>query len=188
VRDRGRAPGPDTAEPLTARRSSATALLALLALLSSGACAGDGAGDTDGDPAITSDSGAGTAALEPVDTVRLIVRRDPGLGEYLAVHDGRPLYVFTVDSADGTQCTGACAERWQPLLVRATTRLHAPSVAQSALGTVSRTRDLVQVTVRGAPLYVPPDTALGLASQGRREFGGIWRGVAPDGRVIPGGR
>jgi predicted lipoprotein with Yx(FWY)xxD motif len=95
------------------------------------------------------------------------------------------LYSFSADSRGRSNCSGACARAWPPLLTKGT------PVARGAasgplLGTTRRRDGSLQVTYRGHPLYLyVGDTRPGeVLCQGVEEYGGLWTVVSPRGRAI----
>jgi predicted lipoprotein with Yx(FWY)xxD motif len=100
--------------------------------------------------------------------------------------DGRGfvLYAFTADRRGRSVCTGACAKRWPPLLVKA--GAHAGTGAKaSLLGTSRRADGTIQVTYAGRPLYYyVGDTKPGeILCQNVSEFGGLWLVVRANGTL-----
>ncbi|MDQ2968089.1 MAG: hypothetical protein M3R37_07200 [Actinomycetota bacterium] len=101
--------------------------------------------------------------------------------------DGRgfALYGFTRDPRGKSVCVGACAKAWPPYLVK--TRPQAGSgVKARLLGTTKRADGKLQVTYAGRALYyyVGDHRAGQILCQDVTEFGGVWRVVRPDGRLV----
>jgi predicted lipoprotein with Yx(FWY)xxD motif len=100
------------------------------------------------------------------------------IGSVLVSADGMTLYRFDKDKGTGSNCNGACAQTWPPLLVSGTPT-GSPDLG-GALGVISRADGTTQVTYQGHPLYhfaadrQPGDTK----GDG---FGGIWHAVRPAG-------
>jgi len=81
-------------------------------------------------------------------TVRLV--DDPKLGQILTDNQGMTLYVFAKDQTNASNCNGACATIWPPLIVfDGAVNARAPG----SLGVVSRSDGSMQVTYNGMPLY-----------------------------------
>lgn len=76
--------------------------------------------------------------------------RVPGLGNILESGQ-RPLYVWVNDPKGQSTCTGGCATIWPPLLVSAKAAHHLGRV--SGLGTIHRSKGVLQVTIHGHALY-----------------------------------
>lgn len=73
------------------------------------------------------------------------------LGNYLVALDMKALYYRTNDSANQSNCYGACASTWPPFLA-----FEIPTVSPNITGTVgliTRTDGTRQVTYNGWPLY-----------------------------------
>jgi predicted lipoprotein with Yx(FWY)xxD motif len=101
--------------------------------------------------------------------------------------DGRgfALYAFTRDPRGKSVCAGACARAWPPYVVK--TRPQAGSgVKAPLLGTTKRADGKLQVTYAGRALYyyVGDRQAAQILCQNVTEFGGVWRVVRPDGRLV----
>jgi predicted lipoprotein with Yx(FWY)xxD motif len=101
--------------------------------------------------------------------------------------DGRgfALYAFTRDPHGRSVCAGHCARAWPPYVV--TTRPQAGSGVKAwLLGTSKRADGKLQVTYAGRALYyyVGDRHARQILCQNVTEFGGIWRVLRPDGRLV----
>ncbi len=99
--------------------------------------------------------------------------------------EGRALYLFEKEDSDRSQCYGACAVAWPPLLTDGEPRA-AGGARASQLSTTKRSDGKTQVTYRGHPLYYyEGDTAPGeVGCQNVNEFGGLWLVVDPSGNAI----
>ncbi len=120
--------------------------------------------------------------------VTLKVGKNDKLGSFLTDGDGRTLYVFQKDTANTSNCNGACAQNW-PALIASGQPAAGDGVTGSLIGTTARSDGSKQVTYSGRPLYHyagdknPGDTA----GQG---IGGVWSVVSPSGQPMlsaPGG-
>jgi predicted lipoprotein with Yx(FWY)xxD motif len=102
------------------------------------------------------------------------------LGAIVVDGSGRTLYRFDKDSASPptSNCTGACAQLWPPVLVG--TQISLAGVDRSLLGTIKRSDGSVQLTLHGWPLYrYAGDTAPGqINGEG---LDGTWFAVRPTG-------
>jgi predicted lipoprotein with Yx(FWY)xxD motif len=101
--------------------------------------------------------------------------------------DGRgfALYAFTRDPRGKSVCIGACARAWPPYLVQ--TRPQAGGgVKARLLRTTKRADGRLLVTYAGRALYyyVGDRNAGQILCQNVTEFGGVWRVVRPDGRLV----
>ena len=102
------------------------------------------------------------------------------LGAIVVDSSGRTLYRFDKDSASPptSNCTGACAQLWPPVLVG--TQISLSGIDRSLLGTIRRPDGSVQLTLHGWPLY----RYAGDATPGQingEGIGGTWFAVRPTG-------
>jgi predicted lipoprotein with Yx(FWY)xxD motif len=107
-------------------------------------------------------------------------------GKVLAAANGHALYLFTADTASKSNCIGACASVWRPLLTSSRpVAAKGSGVNAKLLGTVRRGRGL-QVTYNGHPLYLfAKDKRAGQTSgEGARQFGGHWYLVNTRGNAV----
>lgn len=126
-----------------------------------------------------------TAAATPAsDQVTVTAKHDRKLGVILAAGArDMTVYMFKADHGTHSNCSGACANVWPPVIGRPT----ATGTARAAeLGTVLRSDGTRQVTYRGHPLYrYAKDGDAGDAyGAGITEFGAAWYALAPSGKVI----
>ena len=101
--------------------------------------------------------------------------------------DGRGyvLYGYTADGRNRSNCSGACAAAWPPLIVK--TRPSAGSGASARLlGTTRRRDGRLQATYAGKPLYYyVGDRRPGqILCQNVREFGGLWLVLRASGAYV----
>jgi predicted lipoprotein with Yx(FWY)xxD motif len=102
------------------------------------------------------------------------------LGTIVVDGSGRTLYRFDKDSASPptSNCTGACAQLWPPVLVG--TQITLSGIDRSLLGTIKRSDGSVQLTLNGWPLYrYAGDSAPGQVNG--EGVGGVWFAVRPTG-------
>ena len=76
-----------------------------------------------------------------------------GLGQVLVDAAGQTLYVYTLDHANHSTCTGGCAKVWPPLLLHKGTTKAVAGPGVKDLGTIRRGGRL-QVTSHKMPLYL----------------------------------
>lgn len=117
--------------------------------------------------------------------VTLQARQSVAWGPVIVDQDGRSLYVFSLDNASGN--AGACAEeclrKWPPLLTEGPPAT-GPGVEADRVSTITRPEGM-QVTYDGWPLYYYLEDQGGdTHGQDKREFGGPWHLIAPDGAVV----
>jgi len=102
--------------------------------------------------------------------------------------DGRGfvLYGFTRDRLGKSACTGACAKAWPPYIVKSRPRA-GQGVSAARLGTTKRRDGSLQATYAGRPLYyyIGDKKPGQILCQNVTEFGGIWRVIRPNGRLVP---
>ena len=92
------------------------------------------------------------------------------------------LYMYTRDSANQSNCSGACLEAWPPLLTQGQPSL-GEGVDDSLVGTAVLKDGSLIVTYNKMPLYTwykdtRPGDATGQGSQN------VWYVVSPDGKVV----
>ncbi|MGW2230135.1 hypothetical protein [Streptomyces formicae] len=135
----------------------------------------------------------GKPATKPVQRkwVQLSAGKAGALDPVVVNGSGFTLYRFDKDTASPSKsnCEGACATTWPPVLVNPGGKIFVDGVDPSAVGVITRSDGTHQVTVGGWPVYRfskdlrPGDTN----GQG---VGGTWFGVRPDGGKAgqPGGQ
>jgi predicted lipoprotein with Yx(FWY)xxD motif len=92
-------------------------------------------GSSGASPAVSTKAISGTSPA----TVTVSSARVGALGAVLVDQSGVTLYRFTLDAKDTSNCTGACAAAWPPLMVPAGGDLKAGGGLNAAiLGTIGR--------------------------------------------------
>jgi predicted lipoprotein with Yx(FWY)xxD motif len=106
-------------------------------------------------------------------------------GSALVTGDGKPLYVFSLDTGGTSACTGDCTSEWPPLASQGSPAA-GEGVDATKLGTITRDDGTMQVTYNGHPLYTfADDTGSGDAGgQGMEDNGGTWHLISPEGEPI----
>jgi predicted lipoprotein with Yx(FWY)xxD motif len=115
-----------------------------------------------------------------------MLKTDKGsAGIWLTDSAGRTLYLYTKDKGTTSECYGACAKAWPPLLTTGPVTISGQFTVQGDLGTTTRTDGTKQVTYGGHPLYYyAGDTAPGQTKgQG---VGGVWFLIGPVANVMNG--
>ncbi|MGC9156032.1 MAG: COG4315 family predicted lipoprotein [Ferrimicrobium sp.] len=106
-----------------------------------------------------------------------------GYGTILTSKAGQTYYLFTGDTKGKSNCTGACAKAWPPVV-------GSPAVSGGAssklVGTITRANGQKQVTYDGHPLYTfASDTGPHqINGEGINAFGGHWYVISPTGKAI----
>lgn len=132
-------------------------------------------------------SGSATSGSAASGSVLALKTESGSQGIWLTNSSGRTLYVFTKDKGSTSECYGACATAWPPLLATGPVTISGKFTVPSDLGTTTRTDGTKQVTYGGHPLYYfAGDTAAGQTKgQG---VGGVWFLVGPVANVMKGSK
>jgi len=110
---------------------------------------------------------------------------DSEYGTVVANGRGEALYLFDRERKGKSECYGACAKAWPPVLSKGKPRA-AAGADPSLLGTTRRRNGKLQVTYAGQPLYYYVGDSPGtILCHDVDEFGGTWLVVQPDGRPAP---
>jgi predicted lipoprotein with Yx(FWY)xxD motif len=122
-------------------------------------------------------------ALATPATVRINSASSSKLGERVAVNvQGLTLYALSPETASHLLCkSNECLSFWPPVTVPSRkTKLKAGPGVQGSLGVLRRSNGVLQVTLRGLPLYrFARDRGKGEANgQGIKSFGGTWGAVS----------
>jgi len=155
--------------------------------------AGCGGDDDSSDSASTTGEATEAAApsggygAPPADTAAngtSIKVSDSQFGQILFDADDQAIYLFDKESGPTSECYGACAEAWPPVLSEGEPEAGAGAKA-SLLGTTDRTDGSTQVTYNGHPLYYYVDDPPGeVLCHDVEEFGGLWLVVDPSGEAV----
>jgi predicted lipoprotein with Yx(FWY)xxD motif len=102
-------------------------------------------------------------------------------GRIVADRRGQALYLFAKEKSKRSECYGACAKAWPPVLTKAQ-----PTAGKGArkglLGTTKRRNGKLQLTYAGHPMYYYVDDSPGVVKcHNVSEFGGLWLVVKPNG-------
>jgi predicted lipoprotein with Yx(FWY)xxD motif len=127
-------------------------------------------------------SAGGAAVLAQPNPAVKAVRSSYGM--ILADGRGQAVYVFGRERHGTSECYGACAKAWPPVIAKG--RPAAGRGARRALlGTTRRRDGRRQLTYDGRPLYYYVGDSPGrVLCQNVREFGGLWTVVRPDGAPV----
>jgi predicted lipoprotein with Yx(FWY)xxD motif len=175
--------------------------IALLALVAVAAALAAGCGDEDSD----GNSGAGQSDVAMRDESGAAMRDDVAMkserssssaegrlikavgseyGQVVSDAKGEAFYIFDKESSARSECYGACARAWPPVLTSGRPRA-GKGVRGKLLGTTRRTNGKLQVTYDGQPLYYYVDDSPGnILCQNVSEFGGLWLVVSPGGAPV----
>jgi len=105
-------------------------------------------------------------------------------GRVLADGRGEAFYLFDKEQTNKSQCFGACARAWPPVLTKSRPRA-GKGAKGKLLGTTRRPNGKRQVTYAGRPLYYYVDDSPGtILCQDVEEFGGLWLVVKPSGQPV----
>ncbi|WP_327351528.1 hypothetical protein [Streptomyces sp. NBC_01304] len=127
----------------------------------------------------------GAPATKPVQRkwVQLSAAQAGNLNPVVVNGAGFTLYRFDKDTASPSKsnCSGACATTWPPVLVDPRGKIFVDGVQPSAVGVITRDDGTHQVTIGGWPVYrFSKDTKPG--DTNGQGVGGTWFGVTPDGQ------
>jgi predicted lipoprotein with Yx(FWY)xxD motif len=125
------------------------------------------------------DAMKGGDAMKPAGTKLKVV--DSEYGAVVANGKGEALYLFDREKRGRSECYGACAAAWPPVLTKGKPRAGA-GADQSLFGTTKRRNGKLQVTYAGQPLYYYVGDSPGtILCHDVDEFGGTWLVIKPDG-------
>jgi predicted lipoprotein with Yx(FWY)xxD motif len=150
-------------------------------------CGGDDddSGDETTAPAAAAPTTTATqTAQQAAATGTTIKTSNSQYGQVLFGGDDRAIYYFDKEKGSTSECYGACAEAWPPVLTEG-----APQPGQGAqaglLGTTERDDGTTQVTYDGHPLYYYVDDPKGeVLCHNVNEFGGLWLAVQGNGQPV----
>jgi predicted lipoprotein with Yx(FWY)xxD motif len=114
-------------------------------------------------------------------TIRLVSSQ---YGRILGDGRGQAVYLFDRERDGRSECYGACARAWPPVLAKGTP-VAGRGARSGLLGTTRRRDGRRQVTYRGQPLYYYVSDAPGrVLCHDVREFGGLWLVVRSSGVAV----
>jgi predicted lipoprotein with Yx(FWY)xxD motif len=113
-----------------------------------------------------------------------IMAADSQYGSILFDSKPQAIYLFDKETSSTSECYGACAEAWPPVLTDGEPQAGSGANAK-LLGTTERDDGSIQVTYAGHPLYYYVDDPPGeVLCQNVEEFGGLWLVVEPGGEAV----
>ena len=152
---------------------------AVIGLSTLTACGGSSNASSSAPQSTPSSSAPATAGAAKLSTATV-----GNFGKVVVDGAGRTLYVYDVDTAKPSKsnCNGACATAWPPLLAGTGTP-QVSGVSASLVGTVTRSDGTKQVTLAGWPLYYYANDAKAGDATGQA-VGGTWWVVGANGQKI----
>jgi predicted lipoprotein with Yx(FWY)xxD motif len=135
-------------------------------------------------PATTAPTATAPAAPASAAAGTTIKAGDSQFGDVLFDGDDQAIYYFDKESGSKSECYGACAEAWPPVLTKGEPKA-ATGVQQRLLGTTQREDGTTQVTYDGHPLYLYAHEGPNqVTCHDVSEFGGLWLAVQPNGQEV----
>ncbi len=105
-------------------------------------------------------------------------------GRVLADRRGQAFYIFDKEQGPRSECYGACARAWPPVLTDGRP-VAGKGARATLLGTTRRRDGSLQVTYRRRPVYYYVSDAPGrILCQDVTEFGGRWLVIRPGGAPV----
>lgn len=153
-----------------------------------------GCGDDDDSENASADTTAVTEAAAPTTTEAVpaagagagttIKTAGSQFGQVLFDGDDQAIYYFDKESGLKSECYGACAEAWPPVLTEGAPQAGG-GVQAGLLGTTQRDDGTTQVTYDGHPLYLYAHEGPNqVTCHDVNEFGGLWLAVQPNGERV----
>jgi predicted lipoprotein with Yx(FWY)xxD motif len=161
-------------------------LLAAAAALAFAGCGDDDDSSDDGMAAETATAVEETTETQPAQaaTGTTIKTADSQFGPVLFDDADQAIYFFDKEKSAKSECYGACAEAWPPVLTQGEPQAGG-SIKASLLGTTQRDDGSTQVTYNGRPLYYYAHEGPGeVTCHNVDEFGGLWLAVDPAGNAV----
>jgi predicted lipoprotein with Yx(FWY)xxD motif len=154
-------------------------LLIGLTMLTVVSCAGEGSVDSIATSSMSTVLPTTTASAPPAPAPQFeeVAVESSSDGSYLVDVNGHSLYMFTLDDARTSSCTGACAATWPPLLGDP---VAGDGVDPDLLGNAERGNGSIQVTYDGHPLYMYTGDS-GPGDTNGHGFNDVWFLIGPDG-------
>ena len=160
------------------------ALISVLALFALGGCGDDEDDSGDEGAAATTEATTPPADTQAAASGTTIKTGDSQYGAVLFDDGDRAVYYFDKESSSKSECYGACAEAWPPVLTEGQPQAGS-GVQDAKLGTTERTDGTTQVTYNGRPLYYYDEPPGQVSCHNVDEFGGLWLAVQPNGAPVP---
>ncbi len=136
-------------------------------------------------PSSSSSSPPTTSSTSPSSSSSVVIgTRSTSIGTVLVNAQGHTLYWFARDTPTTSNCTGACATYWPPVLGKP--KAASGTSLPEAFGTIKRAGGQVQATYDGHPLYTyVSDTSAGMTGgNDLNASGGLWWAMTPSGSTL----
>jgi predicted lipoprotein with Yx(FWY)xxD motif len=125
-----------------------------------------------------------SAAKKAKKTTEVELRKSK-FGKVLFAGNGRVVYLFTSDTPNTSNCSGACENAWPAFIARGKL-VAGDGVNKQLLGRTTRPDGRKQVTYNGHPLYFYVHDPKGeILCHNVNEFGGDWLVVRRSGNPAP---
>jgi predicted lipoprotein with Yx(FWY)xxD motif len=113
-----------------------------------------------------------------------IVVAESQYGPILFSADRQAVYLFDKEASAKSECYGACAEAWPPVLADGVPQA-GKGTESKLLGTTERDDGSIQVTYAGHPLYYYAHEGPGeVLCHNVSEFGGLWLVLESSGEAV----
>ncbi len=176
----------------------------VLAALVAGACGEEGAGPAASAAVATATADGGRRPRRPPPSPRRPPARRPAaaasaraasagtrlraiesqFGRIVGDGPGLAVYIFDKERRGRSECYGACAKAWPPVLAKGRP-VAGKGIDADLLATTRRRNGARQLTYRGQPLYHYEHDRPGLVlCHDVFEFGGTWLVIRPSGRAV----
>ena len=165
-------------------RASTAAGLVGVALLAA-ACGSSSTGSSSSSTAAAASPTATATVSHAAATGAALGTAKAPAGTYLTGASGRAVYLWVADSNGRSNCSGACAQVWPPVLTKVKPTV-SHGLSAGNVSTITRSDGTEQVTYKGHPLYyfVQDPSAGTTKGQGSDSFGAKWWLVTPAGAAI----
>lgn len=147
---------------------------------------GDAQGEEPATPTPAAEEGATPEAAEEA-ALTLTTAESEEFGTYITTADGRPVYLFTPDSAQMSACYDDCAAAWPPVTAESMDQVAVgEQLDRSLLSTLERDDGTMQLVYNGHPLYyfVRDEGAQAPQGQDIHSFDGEWYLLTAEGTQL----
>lgn len=149
---------------------------------------GDGSPDAPASNAYGGGAAATEEATEAADAAKPrgteVALGDSQFGSVLFDGESQAIYIFDKEAGPKSECYGACAEAWPPVLTEGEPQ-PGGGVKGSLLGITEREDGSAQVTYKGQPLYYYAHEGPGeVTCHNVDEFGGLWLAIDASGDPV----